>query len=55
MKKLNNATMGLILNGITQRLDTIKDSCEDEQTVEFLTDLCEDITLVVSETLDLGV
>ena len=55
MRKLNDATMGLILNGITQRLDTIKDSCEDEQTVEFLTDLCEDIDLVISETLGRGV
>ena len=55
MKNLNNATVGLILNGITQRLETIKDSCEDEQTVEFLTDLCEDINLVIHETLGMGV
>ena len=48
---MNNSTIILILNGITQRISTILATCEDEDASQSLTLLSENIDLVVSETL----
>ena len=48
---MNNSTIILILNGITQRIAAIADTCGDEDVSQYLTYLSEDIDLVISETL----
>ena len=48
---MNNSTIALILNGIVGRLDTITDSCEDEDILYGLNNLSEDINLIILETL----
>ena len=53
MSKLNNEATGLILNGILRRIETISDSCEDEQTVAYLSTLSDDISVVISDMLGL--
>ena len=48
---MNNSTIILILNGITQRIATIRDMVEDDAVDSSLMMLSENIDLVISETL----